>query len=264
MNVLSLLSTLTLLLSATAAASATIITSPLPTCPAPCPATPQTIIDKMIAYDAKTIALPTTCPRSVAQSTLPKLNNPGPFVSTAAAGQNVTMTPFGPLDDADRFLLQSVRRAGLWEQPAGQRAKTDGGCGRVGEIGEMLAADHIFLDNLTKEVADTLGVSLPDDLTPQQAQFMQEMACASQGAEWDGVFTMRLRQAHGGVFTVIAEVRGKTRNDMMRWYASQANAYVLKHMELLESTSMVRYDVLPASVVANATPDRKNLQAPSK
>ncbi|KAJ3097282.1 hypothetical protein HDU97_004967 [Phlyctochytrium planicorne] len=244
------------------AASAADLTAGLPTCSAACTMGDPSFLQTMVDYDSKAKPLPdlTKCARQIEKANLPMYNMQGPFVTNATAGQNVVDTIFGPLDDADRFLVQSVRRAGLWEEPSGRRTETDAACSQVKTVGKQLASDHILLDNASKEVADALGIQLPDDLTPQQQQFMTEMACASSPQQWEATFAMRLRQAHGSIFGTIAEVRAKTRNDMIRQFATVANAFVLKHMQLLESTSLISYVNLPSAVVATPPPEKKNLQ----
>ncbi|KAJ3094130.1 hypothetical protein HDU97_008462 [Phlyctochytrium planicorne] len=232
----------------------------MPSLKGACSAPDVSVFALMVAYDAKTKPLPnlSTCPRAIEKPQLDIFNMPGPFPEIATVGSNVVNSKFGPIDDADRMLIQAVRRAGLWEEPAGRRAALDGSCERVKEIGKIISEEHAFLDKVLKGIADELSIPIPDNLSTQQQQFMHELACASP-TQWDVTFAMRLRQAHGNVFTLISEVRTKTRNSLMRYFATVANNVVLKHMVLLESTGLVEYGILPVSEVLKAGDDRKNL-----
>jgi len=162
-------------------------------------------------------------------------------------------TPTGPLGPADRDLLVRVRTAGLWEGPAGEMAMERGAATRVKEVGHQLHADHTALDVQVRLVASELGVALPDEPTAEQQGWLQELA-SHRGAQFDAIFVDRLRAAHGKVFAVIAAVRAGTRNDTMREFAQTANAVVLKHITLLESTGLVDYDTLPTAAAPPPPP----------
>jgi predicted outer membrane protein len=145
---------------------------------------------------------------------------------------------YGPLGPADIDLVVKVRLAGLWEQPAGEMAVAKGKNPRVKEIGKMIAEQHAVLDELDRNAAAKLGIALPDEPNADQRFWLDEMKDA-EGAEFDTVFVDRLRAAHGKVFSVIADVRSGTRNDVVRELAQQSNQFVATHLTLLESTALV-------------------------
>ncbi len=153
-------------------------------------------------------------------------------------------TPWGPLGPADRDLLVKVRLAGLWEQPTGQQAAQQGTTKAVRQVGENISNEHHELDIQVREVANQLGVLLPNSPNAQQQAWMDEIAQA-RGSDFDRVFVQRLRQAHGGVLPVIAEVRSGTRNTLMREFATVGDEYVTRHIGYLESTGLVDFENLP-------------------
>ena len=156
-----------------------------------------------------------------------------------------TMTQWGPLTPADKDVLIRVKQAGLWERPSGLWAQTMAASQRVKEVGAQLAADHLQLDVSVEAVAKKLGVTLPQQPTAEQAGWMQEEKTAKTPQDFDRIFTERLRAAHGKVFTIIAATRSGTRNDLIRQFAQVGINVVMKHMTLLESTSLVDYNALP-------------------
>lgn len=153
-------------------------------------------------------------------------------------------TQWGPLGPADRDLLVKVRLAGLWEAPTGQQAAQQASNPAVRELGEFLATQHAELDAEDRRVADQVGVLLPTTATRQQQAWMAEISAAT-GADYDRILIQRLREAHGIVLPVIAEVRASTRNDLVRQFANTADQYVQRHMERLEATGLVDYHALP-------------------
>jgi predicted outer membrane protein len=156
-----------------------------------------------------------------------------------------TMTQWGPLTPADRDVLNRVKQAGLWERPSGLWAQTMASSQRVKEVGAQLAADHLQLDISVEAVAKKLGVALPKAPTAEQNGWLQEERTAKTPQDFDRIFTERLRAAHGKVFTIIAATRSGTRNDLVRQFAQVGINVVMKHMTLLESTSLVDYNALP-------------------
>ncbi|MFR9803837.1 DUF4142 domain-containing protein [Pseudonocardia sp. RS010] len=153
-------------------------------------------------------------------------------------------TQWGPLGPADRDLLIKVRQAGLWELPTGQQMSQQATNQQVRETGAHLAEQHAVLDQIDRDTADKLGVQLPSRATDQQIAWMNQIS-QTTGTDYDKVAVQLLRQAHGIVLPVIAEVRVGTRNELVRQFADTAFQYVTGHIAMLEATGLVDYSALP-------------------
>ncbi|MGK5627167.1 DUF4142 domain-containing protein [Streptomyces sp. URMC 123] len=162
-------------------------------------------------------------------------------------------TPWGPLSAADRDFLVRVRLAGLWELPAGQQAIERSPTEAIRRTGEHLVEGHTFLDARVREVAAQLGVELPNQPTAQQRGWLDRFT-AARGAEYERTFAQVLRLAHGKIFSVIGQIRHATRNTLVRGLAEDANATVLDHIRMLESTGRVDFDALAADAAGSAAP----------
>ena len=148
------------------------------------------------------------------------------------------------LPASDAALLNGVRLAGLWEMPAGAMAARKGNLARVREIGAEIEKQHEELDKLCVDAANELGVTLPEEPTAKQKEWLDEMRLAN-GARFDRTFVERLRAAHGAIYPVIAAVRSGTRNETVRKLAIESEKFVADHMDMLESTGLVNYNSLP-------------------
>jgi predicted outer membrane protein len=154
------------------------------------------------------------------------------------------------LNATDIALLNGVRLAGLWEMPAGQMAAERGERDRVRQIGQMIADQHVELDQLVVDAANKLGAEIPATPNAEQQGWLKEMQNAS-GTRFDQIFVDRLRAAHGKIFPVIGAVRSGTRNPVIRELADRSTIFVMNHMKLLESTGLVRYaNLAPPAVPA--------------
>ncbi|WP_433535710.1 DUF4142 domain-containing protein [Micromonospora sp. CA-249363] len=165
---------------------------------------------------------------------------PGVAIAAPAGGQQ--------LNAADMTLLNGVRLAGLWEMPAGQMAAEKGQSAKVREIGAGIAGEHQRLDQLVVDAANKLGATIPSEPTAEQKGWLSEMQNAS-GARFDQIFVTRLRVAHGKIFPVIGAVRASTRDATVRKLCEDANAFVQHHMQMLESTGLVRWPELPPAAL---------------
>ncbi len=161
----------------------------------------------------------------------------------------------GAVSDADRDFVVKVRLAGLWEIPAGEMAQEQSANGRIRSIGRDIAAQHVVLDELVRDAAKTLDVSLPNKPNADQQGWLAEMR-AAEGTAFDRIYIDRLRAAHGKIFPAIATIRASTRNDTVRKLAQRANQFVITHLTLLESSGIVDFAALPTAPPPAPAADR--------
>ena len=158
----------------------------------------------------------------------------------------------GTISAADRDFVTKVRLAGLWEIPAGEMAQEKSNDSRIQAIGRDIAAQHVVLDELTRNAAKKLKIDLPNKPNSDQQSWLAEMREA-EGTDFDQVYIDRLRAAHGKIFPAIATIRSTTRNDTVRKLAQQANQFVATHMTLLESSGIVDFGALPTAPAPSAS-----------
>ncbi|RVX41548.1 putative outer membrane protein [Nonomuraea polychroma] len=153
-------------------------------------------------------------------------------------------TKWGPLTETDRRLITGVRLASLWEMPMAQDAVQRASTSRVREISKEIAGQHHTLDEQVRDVAAKLKVKLPVTPTDEQQDWMNDISSKS-GSAYDATYVKWLRLAHGKVFALIGTVRGSTQNTLVRRFSEQANAAVLNHQRLLESTGLTTPESFP-------------------
>jgi predicted outer membrane protein len=164
------------------------------------------------------------------------------FVVSSPAMANAA-EPNPALSPQDAELLIKVRLANLWEMPAGQMATERSANPKVQEAGRTMMTDHTQLNVEVQRLAGLYDLQLPPEPNDMQKSWLTEMAAAS-GSQFDSVFAMRLRAAHGLIFPVIAKSRVATTDPEIRTFATTANTVVMKHMTLLESTGAVDFAAL--------------------
>ncbi|MCY1138925.1 DUF4142 domain-containing protein [Actinoplanes sp. Pm04-4] len=181
--------------------------------------------------------------------------------SAAQAEPGVPLPPNGLITDtgegrvaaADKDFAVKVRLAGLWEIPAGEMAQERSDNPKIKKIGKDIAAQHVVLDKMVRDAARKLSIDLPDKPNEDQQGWLAEMREA-QGEEFDQIYIDRLRAAHGKIFPAIATIRTSTRNDTIRKLAQRANQFVMTHLTLLESSTLVDFEALPTAPPPATTP----------
>jgi predicted outer membrane protein len=153
----------------------------------------------------------------------------------------IANTPYGPLTEADRDFVVKVRAAGLWEYPLGEMAMQRGTTTAMKEAGKHLVVGHAGLDALCRKIAPELNITLPNQASPQQQQFVAT-ADSKTGKEFDSTAVAIMRVTHGQIFPTIAKIRATTENTLVRQLADLANDTVLDHITVLEKTSLVNFD----------------------
>lgn len=152
------------------------------------------------------------------------------------------------IDQRDREFLITIRFANLWEIPMGKLGTERGTTDAVKLAGKTMLNDHSLLNGAVEKLAEKYDVDLPKTPTSSQQGWMAEIS-SKQGKDFDRSFATRLRDAHGTVFSTVAEERSVTLNKEFRDFATQANNIVMKHMSLLEDTN---YASIEHGMVAEA------------
>lgn len=156
-----------------------------------------------------------------------------------------TQTETGPIGPADRDMLYKVKQAGLWEMQVGAEASERATNPKLREVAPKINAEHHELDHIVTDAANQLGVILPTEPTPDQQSWIATISASANGEEYDRNAVFLLRQAHGKVLPLLAQVKVGTRNQIVRDVATAGMDFVSRHISYLESTGLVDFSQLP-------------------
>lgn len=153
----------------------------------------------------------------------------------------IAAPPSGKLTEADRDFVVELRAAGLWEYPVGRMALRKGATTAVRTAGRQLVSGGASLDAACRRTAGELGITLPDQPSPQQQGFVSRLN--ADGAEQFGAdMATTVRAADGQLLITIASVRSTTKNSLVRALADEANDTVLDRITVVERTGLVDFD----------------------
>lgn len=179
-------------------------------------------------------------------------------IPSSITGIGYELTASGPLGPADIDMLDRVKQAGMWEIPVGEEAHKKAITPRLRDVGGFIQKEHHELNDLVDKAAAQLHVELPEQPTVEQRAWIAELSAMPKGMPYDKLAVQRLREAHGNVLPLLAQVYVSTRNDTIRALANGGMAFVNRHINYLESTGLVDHAHLPEA------PQPKPLVSPVK
>ncbi|MFE2645624.1 DUF4142 domain-containing protein [Streptomyces nigra] len=182
--------------------------------------------------------------------------------ATRCVGPQRFDAPYGPLTEADRDFVVKVRAAGLWEHPLGQMSMERGTTEEMKEAGKHLVVGQAGLDAMCRKIAPELNITLPNQVSPRQQQFVATVDSKS-GKEFDSTAVAIVRVTHGQIFPAIAKIRVTTQNTLVRQPADLANDTVLDHITVLENTKLVNFDQVDFQQTTSPKLPREQLTPPA-
>ncbi|MFD9702201.1 DUF4142 domain-containing protein [Lentzea sp. NPDC059081] len=168
-------------------------------------------------------------------------------------GQNV--------EPSDRELLVLLAQHSLWQKPASRESSDRARDAKVRKVAGQLAAEHTQLSQAVADAARRLGVELPAEPTTEQRSWANAIS-SSSGDELDRMYANLSRAADGTLITQVAHSRTTTRNVAARTAAQTGLTLLLKHMQLLEGTGLVKSNSLQMTDVPAITRAQSNTSPP--
>ncbi|WP_329083508.1 MULTISPECIES: DUF4142 domain-containing protein [unclassified Streptosporangium] len=159
-------------------------------------------------------------------------------VTGGTAGAAVSPTP-QTVSQQDKDFLVQAHQANLAEIEGGKaaEAKTAEPEGResaqtVRDLGERFVVDHTNLDQAVRQVADRLGVKLPDQPTAAQREQLDKLTTLS-GADFDKAWISEELEGHRETLTAIDKEIKSGSSPEVKKLATDARPIVQEHVDLL-------------------------------
>ncbi len=161
--------------------------------------------------------------------------------ASSAPDRIIAAPKSGKLSEADRDFVVKVRAAGLWEYSVGLMALQKSTTKSIRTAGQQLTAEDASLDAACRSTAGQLGITLPDQPSPQQQGFVSRLN-ADSPEQFGADMATTVRAVDGQLLMTIASVRSTTKNSLIRALAAEANQTVLDHIRAVEKTGLVDFD----------------------
>lgn len=136
----------------------------------------------------------------------------------------------------DRSWLNEIHQANLAEAEAGTLAAKKASSGAVRSAGDMMASQHTAFDEKIVEAAARLHVTLPDYLTPGDAEAADRLG-SETGSVYDHDFTSTMMTSHEKVISDTQDEISHGSSPVVTDLARQALPMLRMHLAALQSAA---------------------------
>ena len=134
------------------------------------------------------------------------------------------------LDPADRMFVKKAAEGGLAEVELGQLATQKGSSDEVKKFGQRMVDDHSKANDQLKQVASSLGVTVPDKLSPKD-QATKDRLSKLNGEQFDAAYMRDMVKDHTKDVAEFKQESQKAKNPEVKNFASQTLPTLEDHLK---------------------------------
>lgn len=155
---------------------------------------------------------------------------PSPTVGiTPSPTASPTVSPVA-LTTTEKEFMANAARGGMLEVQLGNLAAQKASSNDVKQFGERMATDHSQLGQKLQQLASNLGVSLPQDLKPEQQNAVSRLEKLS-GKAFDREFMREIISDHTKAVSEFERAASQAPNADIKQFASEALPTLRDHLK---------------------------------
>ncbi|MGE0128098.1 MAG: DUF4142 domain-containing protein [Blastocatellales bacterium] len=158
---------------------------------------------------------------------------PSPMVTMTPTTTPTTSTATG-ISSFDQEFMTDAARHGMMEVQLGNLAAQKASSTDVKKFGQRIATDQSKIGQMLQQLASSLNVTLPQELTPGQQQEVSKLQDLS-GKQFDRDFMSLMLKDHAEDITTYERAINQVTNAELKQFASQALPILREHAELARS-----------------------------
>jgi len=156
---------------------------------------------------------------------------PSPTVGiTPSPTASPTVSPVA-LTTTEKEFMANAARGGMLEVQLGNLAVQKASSNDVKQFAERMAADHSQLGQKLQQLASNLGVSLPQDLKPEQQNVVSRLEKLS-GKAFDREFMKEMVSDHTKDVSEFERAASQSTNADIKQFASEALPTLRDHLKM--------------------------------
>jgi putative membrane protein len=140
----------------------------------------------------------------------------------------------GQLDAADRAFVKKAAQGGLAEVELGKLATEKASSDEVKKFGQRMVDDHSKANDQLKQVADKVGVTLPDKLDPKD-QATKDRLSKLNGEPFDAAYMRDMVKDHTKDVAEFRHESQSAKNDDVKNFAAQTLPTLQEHLQQAKS-----------------------------
>lgn len=155
--------------------------------------------------------------------------------STTAPAETAT-NPSG----ADQKFTRTAMEGGLAEVQLGQLATQKAGADDVKQFGQKMVDDHSKLNDQMKQLAPSLGVNPPTQLSAKD-QALQSKLQGLSGDQFDKAYIQAMVSDHKKDLHEFKKEAGTTQNSQLKDAAQQGATVIQSHLEMVQQLAKTHH-----------------------
>jgi putative membrane protein len=137
------------------------------------------------------------------------------------------------LSQQDQDFVKQAAQGGLEEIQSGQMAEQKGASQAIKQLGQTLVTDHTMMNEQLKQIAQQQGFTLPQSLSQDDRQEMQQLRNAS-GQQFDRQFADEQVEDHQKMIQVLQKEAQTTQDPALREFAQSGIPVMQKHLQMAQ------------------------------
>ena len=137
------------------------------------------------------------------------------------------------LSQQDQNFVKQAAQGGLEEIQSGQMAEQKGASQAIKQLGQTLVTDHTMMNEQLKQIAQQQGFTLPQSLSQDDRQEMQQLRNAS-GQQFDRQFADEQIEDHQKMIQVLQKEAQTTQDPALREFAQSGIPVMQKHLQMAQ------------------------------
>jgi putative membrane protein len=155
-----------------------------------------------------------------------------PMAAFAQAG-SMGMAASGSISAQDRSFVTTAAAAGMSEVQEGQLAESKGGP-KTKAVGTRMVSDHTMANNKLMAIASAEGISLPSQLTGDQAAQLSELQGMS-GTSFDVTYLKDQHTAHIKAIKLFENESLSGTDPKLKIFATDTLPKLKMHLQMIEA-----------------------------
>ena len=139
--------------------------------------------------------------------------------------------PVAALTAHEREFMTNAARGGMLEVQLGNLASQKASSNDVKQFGEHMATDHSQLGQKLQQLASNLGVTLPQDLKPEQQNLVSRLEKLS-GKAFDREYIKEMVNDHVKDISEYERAAGQATNPDIKQFVSEALPTLRDHLKM--------------------------------
>jgi putative membrane protein len=143
-------------------------------------------------------------------------------------------TATATLSNKDRQFVMKAASGGMMEVEAGKLAQQNASSEDVKQFGERMVTDHGKANDELKQVATSVGITIPADMSPEHKSHLSKLQNL-KGDAFDRAYVQQMVKDHKKDVSEFQKASEKAQNEEIKGFAAKTLPTLREHLQEIQS-----------------------------